>query len=102
LEGLKQLGVRQIKLLPQRSLSVANLLFIFLDFYQKPKKILKNIFKLNFLLINLIKKICKEQKIWRTLQKKAMKFPHARTHAKFYSFGVRRKKLCIDESSSNL
>jgi hypothetical protein len=34
--------------------------------------------------------------------KKAMKFCHARTHAKISSSKVRRKKLCIDESSSNL
>jgi hypothetical protein len=32
--------------------------------------------------------------------KKAMKFRHAMTHAKFSSTRVRRKKLCIDESLS--
>jgi hypothetical protein len=50
----------------------------------------------------LIKEICKEQKIWRTLQKKAVKSRHARTHAKFSSSRARRKKICIDESSGNL
>jgi hypothetical protein len=34
--------------------------------------------------------------------KKAMKFRHARTHAKFSLSKVRRKKLCINERSSNL
>jgi hypothetical protein len=34
--------------------------------------------------------------------KKAMKFRHARTHAKFSASKVRRKKLSMDESSSNL
>jgi hypothetical protein len=33
---------------------------------------------------------------------KTMKFRHARTCAKFSSSRARRKKLCIDESSSNL
>jgi hypothetical protein len=37
------------------------LIFFLAEFYQKPKKLLKIIF--------LIKKICKEQKIWRTFQK---------------------------------
>jgi hypothetical protein len=36
------------------------------------------------------------------ITKKAMKFRHARTHAKISLSKVRRKKLCIDESSSNL
>jgi hypothetical protein len=34
--------------------------------------------------------------------KKAMKFRDSRTHVKFSSSRVRRKKNCMDESSSNL
>jgi hypothetical protein len=67
-------------------------IFFHAEFYQKPKKLLENIFLL----------IVQRTKNLTHVTKKAMKFRHARTHAKFPSSKVRREKLCIDESLSNL